>query len=1056
MIVIEPKFEKGDNVRVITTGEVGTVNEVISGKRSIGYHVTVNGNQSVYPEKYLELHIDKEKKIIENVVLNDYGGLRDFQLFNTWIRHKKPIEGNYFSYLSSKTLFNPYQFKPLSKFLSHNSNERLFIADEVGVGKTIETGIILTELIARGRISRRDPVLIVCPNSLGPKWVKEMKERFNLDFTFQDGKSLRNLLLGALNGKLPSKDLFSVVSIQLLRNEKYLKLIEEINARRESTAWAMVIVDEAHHMRNKNTESNRLGHLLSGLTEMMTMLSATPLNLRDTDLFNLMNILNPSLYPDQYSFELLLEPVKTVNKIKRLIVENNPVNFTSILKLLKHLESTPLRDAFKNNSSIIELTHQLKKRKKLTYNQIALHERILTAINPLDSSFTRTLKREAFQKKTIREVIKLPVQLTDKEKQFHDDVISFTEELFLNAGGSESTLGFFSNMPRRMASSCIPAMKEYLRHSLENNLSFNEDFDSYIDDEDFEDVDFEWFEEDSNIEQQELQPAMRIKYQDLLSRAEEIGDVDSKYNTFKGFIDKMLNELDNPQIVVFSFFISTLNYLKKRLENDGYKVDLISGKIPLESVNGYRGRYEVIEDFKLKKFNILLSSDVGGEGLDFQFCQAILNYDMPYNPMKVEQRIGRIDRFGQKAEKIFAASMYLKDTVDERIYELLYERINLVQDSIGFIEPIINKNILSLQKDLINGALSEEQINERAKTLELSLHQSRLEQEKFEVQKNHLLGESEFNQLINGLQVKNDFLKPSDALNLSKMFLTNYPSCVIKVLDSSKAIISLSYDLKTKLEQYSRLPGSEGCMNEFKSLLGNYNEINVIFDGSEAVENAEFVFLPPSGFWIKFILKELEENNLISNFFSLSCNSSEISLDKSVYVIPSFEVQVEGIKSDIYLTSVPINIETEEPVNNIDFTKFSRTLSQIKGSDFDHSIELFNISKLINIARFCLQDFMENKLNTIRAESEVISSLRIESIRKGSESRIALLQDRISSHELNSRTHGKNLSQEYIRLVQAQISNEAKRTEAKIMKLQDNANVSFKINLASVTLLNVY
>src|SRR5690554_7422656 len=168
--MMEPRFEIGQNVKLVTSGKVGTINKVIKGRSEYAYKMMIDGSSRVYAEKYLEPHVDNENEIIENMEAELFGDADDLALFETWFRLKKPIEGNLYSYLSSRTLFNPYQFKPLLKFISPSSEERLFIADEVGVGKTIETGILLMELLARGRIDRNQPVLIVCPNVLGPKW----------------------------------------------------------------------------------------------------------------------------------------------------------------------------------------------------------------------------------------------------------------------------------------------------------------------------------------------------------------------------------------------------------------------------------------------------------------------------------------------------------------------------------------------------------------------------------------------------------------------------------------------------------------------------------------------------------------------------------------------------------------------------------------------------------------------------------------------------------------------------------------------------------------------
>ena len=141
------------------------------------------------------------------------------------------MENNLYSYLGSRTLFNAHQFKPLLRFLSPLSDNRLFIADEVGVGKTIETGIIVTEMIARERLDNKTPILIICPNSLGPKWAKEMRIRFQLDFHIHDGKTLKYTLATILKeGRFPSKYTYSIVSLQLLRMANNLNILKEIDS----------------------------------------------------------------------------------------------------------------------------------------------------------------------------------------------------------------------------------------------------------------------------------------------------------------------------------------------------------------------------------------------------------------------------------------------------------------------------------------------------------------------------------------------------------------------------------------------------------------------------------------------------------------------------------------------------------------------------------------------------------------------------------------------------------------------------------------------------------
>lgn len=184
----EPRFSVGQNVKYLSTGKIGTVNKVIPGRRGYSYRVTVEGKSRVVAERYLEGMIDQEDSFIEDFQAGDLGNSEDYRLFHTWLRLRRPIESNIYSYLSSKTIFNPHQFKPLFRFLSDGSKRRLFIADEVGVGKTIEAGIILIDLLAREELSGLYEFLSETKKKKtwmlkeGPFWFDGLPETYSLMF----------------------------------------------------------------------------------------------------------------------------------------------------------------------------------------------------------------------------------------------------------------------------------------------------------------------------------------------------------------------------------------------------------------------------------------------------------------------------------------------------------------------------------------------------------------------------------------------------------------------------------------------------------------------------------------------------------------------------------------------------------------------------------------------------------------------------------------------------------------------------------------------------------
>ncbi|TAJ43978.1 DEAD/DEAH box helicase [Methanofollis fontis] len=1040
--MIKPLFKVGDNVKIGNSEKIGTVNEVIIRNNSVGYRVTFDGTTKAIQEKFLSKIIDEEHEIIQSFYSDDIGDGDDFHLFQTWFRLKKPIEGNYYSYLASKTIFNPYQFKPLIKFVAPGSDGRLFIADEVGVGKTIETGIILIELLSRNRIDRKSPILIVCPHSLGPKWVKEMKQRFNLQFHLHDSKSLRNFFEYAKDGIIPDGMFWSIVSLPLLRNETHFKNLQVLNTSRETPLWSMVIIDESHHLRNASTLSYQIGCMLSNLTEMMVMLSATPLNLRDEDLFNQLNILNPSLFPDFQTFNAILSPVKSINRCRRLLVERSASVNSKILKEILEMKSGILGEAISNHPGVKKFEKRLLNGGLLNSEEIANFDRILGNLSPLDNSFTRTLKREALNHRVIREPINIPIKLTPEETKFHNGVIELSKKMYLERGGDPAALGFITNIPRRMASSCIPAMKEYLNWCIVNNSMLIDNSASEDDPDD-----------DQGLNETSLTPDLRNCLIQLRSEAERIEGIDTKYDEFRKLIEKIQQTHVNPQIIVFSFFVRTLKYLQKRLAEDGYSVGLIYGDTPSYPDGNNQTRYQIMESFEKEEFEILLSSEVGGEGLDFQFCQTIINYDLPYNPMRIEQRIGRIDRFGQKGDKIFVASMYIQDSIDENIYSALYERINLVEESVGALEPILGTKLADLQNEIINGALSEEQLQRRIQEIEIAVEHAKLEMEKFEQNRIELMGEDKFAQIIQNLDSGTEFIQPIDALWLTKKCLHSWDKCDFNEIDESSGYITLSKQVVTQLEQYCRKPGSEGSFVELSRIMELNYPIEVVFNGTVAIQRNQAVFLPPCGFWIKFLLQELEKSEKIPRVFSISGESNNIGLSPGDYFVPFFEVMLEGFTTEITLSAVPVDVNNRTCVK-CDYRTFSRLLAK-NVLPSDHRVTSINPREAIETAQIDLESQIEIEMRELKDRNAYRIQSRINSIDKTTESRIIQLNSRIHEHYKKVISDGKEPSSKFIRLIESQKENVRKKREEFIQKIRNQDDLVMTLRLVAIASLRV-
>ncbi|MCD8151165.1 MAG: SNF2-related protein [Clostridiales bacterium] len=344
----------------------------------------------------------------------EFANAESFQKYAYYRLFSESQEGNLFSYQGNKIIFNPFQYKPLLKFLSVDSDERLLIADEVGVGKTIEAGIILDELISRGELKNNDAIMIVCPSILCRKWRAELRSKFLMDdFYIHDGKSLSYMLHEIVEtGRVQYRH--SIVSEQLFRGEKYQELLKQCLEENGEPIFKMLIVDECHHYRNPGTNTYKIGELLSLGSERVLMLSATPFNLRSDDLYNQLHMLNPALFPELPVFNQLLRQIRNVNQAIANVKKDDAASRNVLINCAKELK--PIADANEYVAADFNrLYGKIVTGEILTVKEKVDFERIVNLLNPIASSFTRTLKRDAIEHRVTRETMTLEVHFTPQE-----------------------------------------------------------------------------------------------------------------------------------------------------------------------------------------------------------------------------------------------------------------------------------------------------------------------------------------------------------------------------------------------------------------------------------------------------------------------------------------------------------------------------------------------------------------------------------------------------------------------------------------------------------------
>lgn len=684
-------------VRLTSTGATGIIIEILPNDQ---YRIFIN--EHAQPIVSID---DIEPVTTHYRFITPTEFLRDFLLFKL----QRPLSDTLYSYSMSRTNFEAYQFKPAIKFL-RSPNSRILIADEVGLGKTIEACIIYLELKARmqGDLPR---VLVVCPAGLRSKWQSELMARFNEEFQIMDANRLHGFLSEWENSG-PSTRLRGICSLEGLRQGQLSTRISETGVQ-----FDLVVIDEAHHMRNPETLAFDLGEILSEHTDALVLLTATPVHLRSLDLFYLLNILDPGQFESPELFEHQIEPNKLINKA---IIELSCIspNFEEACRCLEqcpsHIKSSPfLKESMELIKQIERDQGDTRNRQRLVSAVRSLHQ-----LNAFSLIFNRTRRKEAMQG-AIREANVVNVTLTRVETQIYLEALRFARARAQYMRGFASVLGLIQ-IERQIASS-LGAFRLII-----DDFIYSKPYEADVEESATE------MDRDMSLPKSEVYDLC----QKLRSLYGELGGIDSKFDKFQVELTKLLESDLNRKIIVYSFFRKTLSYLHKRLTEAGHGVYMIHGG------KDVRERQSIIDRFRNdEECRILLSSEVGAEGLDLQFCDTIVNYDLPWNPMRVEQRIGRIDRYGQMSDRVKIISFFLSNTIEERILQRLYQRIGVFEESIGGLEPILGEIVTNLSREVISSEMNVEQ--ERIKTEQFlsMLEHRKLELEDFEKHRDELIAQ---------------------------------------------------------------------------------------------------------------------------------------------------------------------------------------------------------------------------------------------------------------------------------------------------------------------------
>ncbi len=645
----------------------------------LGVVSSVSGSwiEVVFPDGIGRVHLDDVKPVsqgpVETLLQGTLGdaipyGLRLQALYLQHAYRFDPRSG-----LSNARIEPNLHQVFIADLVTNKLQPRMILADEVGLGKTVEAGLILKELRAREVMER---VLIVCPASLQYQWQAEMRSKFNEDFEILTSAAAKYLGQGGANPFLQRNSI--ICSLPFASDPKRAEQIIE-------APWDLVIFDEAHRVRRwlesrdkpKTTRAYRLADDLKDLVAGLLLLTATPMQLHPFELYSLIELVEPGMYVDFASYDSRRKELPRLNDL-----------MISLKKWHALSEGERADVATKHSQLLREVLGDDVVPNTLDDDLLGIAMDGLVSKHPLAGVMVRNRKAElgGFAG---REASQHLVQLGDDELELYQDVATYLRESYNRATArKQQAIGFLMVTYHKMLASSSYAIHQSLKRRVaklrkqlagasgETKVRGRALGGEYEDPvelsevvEELEALDFDPTEAEAEI----------VELEALVDRLSQIRD--SKASELLDLLEWILERDAKEKIVIFTQFKETQSYLKAQLELAGINATCFHGSLNIDE------KEDAIRQFR-KDAQVLISTEAGGEGRNLQFAHILVNYDLPWNPMKVEQRIGRLDRIGQRRQ-VFIYNLACKDTIEERVLDVLGERIRLFSESVGSLDPIL-------------------------------------------------------------------------------------------------------------------------------------------------------------------------------------------------------------------------------------------------------------------------------------------------------------------------------------------------------------------------------
>ena len=829
--------------------------------------------------------------------------------------------------------------------------------------------------------------------------------------------------------------------------KKHTNLVDYISENPHR--FSLVLCDEAHKMRNRETQTYRGAEIIMSSADAVLFLTATPVMINEENLYNLLHLLDNTRYFNYQIFENRLKENRPFIEAISELNHNVPLNqideklinsdvhsrFSADDKEI-YFRSRSIGEIYKEDPIFIEL-HTLLSEGEDTHKTRARIQYLLSIMSVMNTVFSRTRKREVTtdMSQAERSPHICKVDLYSEEQEEFDNVIeNYTEDNSYDDDWGEErlTLGGALGLVQK---------KRQIASSIWGYLNDDNDLDRGID-----------------------------AYSEC---------PDAKVEMLRAIIEDVFKS-GTKKLVVFALFRKTLKYLKIRLEKMGYKTLTIHGQVD--------NRAEVLDRFKHdNKVHILLSSEVGSEGLDMQFCNSMVNYDLPWNPMVVEQRIGRIDRFGQKAKIVNIYNIVVAGSIQEEIYMRLLERIGIFKGTIGDMEAILDAPVgnraqtiqevyRSMEKEFFTKELTKEEKEQKIAEVERAI-----ENEKENLQhlqeglSNTLTNDAYFQDEINRILHKNAYVTEEELRNyLESVVRQQLSTCNIEEVDKGvlefKLPLSQPSILKNFLTQYCDSDDESSIsVNQFKRRIDNEQIFRLTFNQNIAYEDRTINYLNIYHPMIQACLNYFIQNDderLTS--YSYALQADEALDEGNRYFMGLYQLcskrMVQGVeKNNAELLPVVFNLQTQqiETDSNLVDRLFRR--SQIEGDERNISNKDAYL-ELIEDMRYDFADYISiEKTRRIEEINRQIASDRLRNEQQTKEYYVS----RIKNHEMNIRTwegylefsmHDEKETRRWqgaIRLAKANISSLAKERDERLGLINENSQLNIEEKLISLNLITI-